>query len=409
MSSGTVATTPSKLNDLFKAAFSAQPADPRKSAAFDRFLQSGFPGGKHEEYRFTPVTRSLEKNLNALQPGTISVPASIPVINDAVSIVFLNGIPQPFQLPVGVHQLEGQHGDPVSDDPFALLNAAFRQTALRLEATASVETPIHLHWHTDAPAGSAFIAPYVELAVRKDCSMTVIETFSHGAGYLFSSASLKATVEEGGTLNHLVLQQVKGSWSQVTNMVIRQAANSRVNSFILTTDGEIIRNNLTLEIDGTTAEGNLLGLYLLKGRTLADNHTVVDHRLPGSNSNELYKGVMQGQSKGVFNGKIFVRPDAQKTNAFQSNRNIILSDSASVNTKPQLEIWADDVKCSHGCTSGQLDEEGIFYLMSRGIDNATAQAMMLDAYAGEVTDKIPVAPLREFIRTRVIETIASLK
>lgn len=409
MSTGSIVATPSRLKDLFQEAFLAQPTDAEKSAAFDQFLQSGFPTSKHEEYRFTPVTRSLEKNLKTIQTGTISAPASIPVINGAVTILILNGQPQPFQLPAGVQQLAGQYSDPVSNDPFALLNAAFRQTVLRLEATAVAETPIHLHWHTDATADGAITAPFIELIVKKNCALTVIETHSHGAGYIFSTASLKATVEEGGKLDHLMLQQASGSWNQVFNGVIRQAANSLVKSFVLTTDGEIIRNNLTLEIDGSHAEGNLLGLYLLNGKTLADNHTVVDHRLPESYSNELYKGVMQGQSKGVFNGKIFVRPDAQKTNAFQSNRNIILADSASANTKPQLEIWADDVKCSHGCTIGQLDEEGIFYLMSRGIDKAAAQAMMLDAYAGEVTDKIPSAPLREFIRTRVLETIASLK
>ncbi|MFM9074372.1 MAG: Fe-S cluster assembly protein SufD, partial [Bacteroidota bacterium] len=397
------------LKDIVQEAFSVQPPDSQKSAAFERFLQSGFPTNKHEEYRFTPVTRSLEKNLTAFQSTATAAPVSAPIIDGALSIVILNGQPQPFELPAGVQHLGGVHSDPVSTDPFALLNAAFRQTVVRLEATAAVEIPIHLHWHTDASAGSTFTAPFVEIVVKKNCSLTVIETFSHGAGYAFSTTSLKATVEEGAKLDHLMLQQATGSWNQMFNGVIRQAANSLVNSFVLTTNGEIIRNNLTLEIDGSHAEGNLLGLYLLNGKTLADNHTVVDHRLPDSNSNELYKGVMQGQSKGVFNGKIFVRPDAQKTNAFQSNRNIILADSASVNTKPQLEIWADDVKCSHGCTNGQLDEEGIFYLMSRGIDKATAQAMMLDAYAGEVTDKIPSASLREFIRVRVQETIASLK
>jgi Fe-S cluster assembly protein SufD len=152
-----------------------------------------------------------------------------------------------------------------------------------------------------------------------------------------------------------------------------------------------------------------MGLYLLNGKTLADNHTVVDHRVPNANSNELFKGVMHGHSKGVFNGKIFVQQDAQKTNAFQSNRNIILSESASVNTKPQLEIWADDVKCSHGCTTGQLDEEALFYLQSRGIDKSSAQSMLLHAFAGEVTEKIQIESIRESISKMVQEKISSLK
>jgi Fe-S cluster assembly protein SufD len=149
----------------------------------------------------------------------------------------------------------------------------------------------------------------------------------------------------------------------------------------------------------------MYGLYLLHGETLADNHTVVDHRKPNSFSNELYKGVLEGNSKGVFNGKIFVRPNAQKTNAFQSNRNILLSDKATVNTKPQLEIWADDVKCSHGCTTGQLDEEALFYLQSRGIDKNTARAMILYAFAAGVLDTIPNENLKQFIDGLISERL----
>jgi Fe-S cluster assembly protein SufD len=130
---------------------------------------------------------------------------------------------------------------------------------------------------------------------------------------------------------------------------------------------------------------------------LADNHTVVDHKKANSFSNELYKGIMDGSSRGVFNGKIFVRPNAQKTNAFQANKNILLTDKATVNTKPQLEIWADDVKCSHGCTTGQLDEEALFYLRSRGINQETARAMMLYAFAGDVIDHVPHPVMKEYL------------
>ena len=187
------------------------------------------------------------------------------------------------------------------------------------------------------------------------------------------------------------------------------AAGATVNSFALTTEGTLVRNNPVYEINGPGAVANLYGLYLLDGKTLADNHTVVDHRTPDANSNELYKGVMAGQSRGVFNGKIFVRQDAQKTNAFQSNRNILLSDAAIVNTKPQLEIWADDVKCSHGCTSGQLDEEALFYLRSRGIDKFSAQAMLLDAFAGDVLQHIPHESIQDIFRQEALRKIASLR
>ena len=149
----------------------------------------------------------------------------------------------------------------------------------------------------------------------------------------------------------------------------------------------------------------MYGLYLLTGNTLADNHTVVDHKKPNSYTNEMYKGVMDENSKGVFNGKIFVRPQAQKTNAFQANRNILLSDKATVNTKPQLEIWADDVKCSHGCTTGQLDEDALFYLRTRGIHKDAARAMMLSAFAGEITEKIPHSGIRNYIEMAIGERL----
>jgi Fe-S cluster assembly protein SufD len=166
-----------------------------------------------------------------------------------------------------------------------------------------------------------------------------------------------------------------------------------------------VRNNLQLSLDGEGIESHMYGLYLLGDDTLADNHTVADHRKPNSFSNEIYKGIMGDSSKGVFNGKIYVRPSAQKTNAFQANRNILLTDKASVNTKPQLEIWADDVKCSHGCTTGQLDEEALFYLQTRGISKETAQAMMLYAFAGEVLENVKHPVIKEYLDKVISERL----
>jgi Fe-S cluster assembly protein SufD len=191
----------------------------------------------------------------------------------------------------------------------------------------------------------------------------------------------------------------------VANTLIRQANSSHVNTFTLTLNGQLVRNNFGIAIDGEHCESHFHGLYLLNNTTLADNHTVVDHKKPNSFSNEIYKGVMDGNSKGIFNGKIFVRPQAQKTNAFQSNRNILLTDTATINTKPQLEIWADDVKCSHGCTSGQLDEEALFYLQSRGIPKQKAKAMLLYAFAAEVFAPIKNEVLKNYIDHLVAERL----
>lgn len=159
-----------------------------------------------------------------------------------------------------------------------------------------------------------------------------------------------------------------------------------------------------MEVAGN--EAHMYGLYLLTGKTHVDNHTLVDNTMPNCFSNELYKGVMDEKSTGVFSGKIFVRPDAQKTNAYQTNNNILLSDDATVNTKPQLEIFADDVKCSHGCTVGRLDEEALFYLRTRGISREHAQAMLLEAFAVSVVEQIKIEPLRKYAEQLIADRLS---
>ncbi|HLZ16294.1 MAG TPA: Fe-S cluster assembly protein SufD, partial [Cyclobacteriaceae bacterium] len=208
-------------------------------------------------------------------------------------------------------------------------------------------------------------------------------------------------VGENASLDYVKIQNDEGNLHQVANSLIHQSGGSKLNTFTLTLSGTLIRNNFNIAIDGENCESHFYGLYLLNGGTLADNHTVVDHMKPNSYSNEMYKGVMDGNSKGVFNGKIFVRPHAQKTNAFQSNRNILLTDTATINTKPQLEIWADDVKCSHGCTAGQLDEEALFYLRSRGISLQEAKAMLLYAFAAETLEPIKNNALKTYLNSLI--------
>ncbi len=221
----------------------------------------------------------------------------------------------------------------------------------------------------------------------------------------FSNLVTEAVVLENSELNFYSIQNDTGNRYQYNLTQFHQSNFSRINTFTFTLSGKLIRNNLQLSLDGEGIESHMYGLYLLNNDTLADNHTVVDHKKANSFSNELYKGIMDGNSKGVFNGKIYVRPNAQKTNAFQANRNILLTDKATVNTKPQLEIWADDVKCSHGCTTGQLDEEALFYLQTRGISKETARAMMLYAFAGEILDNVKHAELKTYLDQLVSERL----
>jgi Fe-S cluster assembly protein SufD len=154
-------------------------------------------------------------------------------------------------------------------------------------------------------------------------------------------------------------------------------------------------------LEAANNEGHLYGLYMVDGKTHVDNHSIVDNVMPNCFSNELYKGIMDGNSTGVFNGKIFVRQDAQKTNAYQSNKNVLMSDTASVNTKPQLEIFADDVKCSHGCTVGSLDDEALFYLRTRGIDEKKAKSLLLKAFALDILEQVKPQALRNYLEQKI--------
>ena len=187
----------------------------------------------------------------------------------------------------------------------------------------------------------------------------------------------------------------------IDQLMVYQERDSNFSATTITLNGNTIRNNVYLALDGENCESHLYGLYAIDGSTHVDHHTAVDHLKPHSFSNELYKGILDDKAGGVFNGKVFVRQDAQKTNAFQSNKNILLSDQATVNTKPQLEIWADDVKCSHGCTTGQIDEEALFYLRTRGLSEKSARALMLYAFALETIEHVENEVLRSYLENLI--------
>ena len=211
-------------------------------------------------------------------------------------------------------------------------------------------------------------------------------------------------LEENAQLNiHKIQTECSGA-ILVDNTNINQKNNSQLYCNTITTGGTIIRNNLNVTINGEYCESHINGLYLLKGNDHVDNHTMVDHRIANSYSNELYKGIIDDSATGVFNGKIFVQPDAQKTNAFQSNKNLLLSDKASMNTKPQLEIWADDVKCSHGATTGQLDSDQVFYMRARGLNEQQARGLLLYAFATEFLQHISSIPV---LKVHLEKAIAS--
>lgn len=386
-----------------------------RKEALSSFQSLGLPNNKSEEYRHTPVTRALEKNFNfaAVNPvaGVIDLKSfSIPSL-DANVVVFINGVYSKQHSSIvspeseitivtlqealakkdeAVLQHLAKHADFKTDALTAWNTASWSDgIVIRIGSNKIVEKPVVIHYIHDTREGQVITVNRNLIIAGKSSEVTILEKFdSLGSGNILSSVVNEAVVAENAGLNLYTLQTDPGNRYLYELTQITQANSSRVNTYTFTLDGKLVRNNLQLSLDGEGIESHMYGLYALAGDTLADNHTVADHRKPNSFSNELYKGIMDGNSKGVFNGKIYVRPNAQKTNAFQANRNILLSDKATVNTKPQLEIWADDVKCSHGCTTGQLDEEALFYLRARGISKETARAMMLYAFAGELLDAV---------------------
>jgi Fe-S cluster assembly protein SufD len=397
------------------------------------FLEkSDLPDKKHEEYRFTPLLRNLEKNFNwhkPSPPSTISSAEEYLIKGlDANLIVLVNGVYS--KLLSKIISLESEltvtslreafvtrkslvesYFNRISNsesDAFAALNTAFWQDGvfIHVPENTTVEKPVFILHLNDASSEQVISHTRILGVLEQGSQLSVIEkSDSTGISPVFHTFSEEWLIKEKSHLEYCKIQNDSGNNYQVTNTVIHQLDHSLLNTFTLTLNGQLIRNNLNIIIDGEHCESHFYGLYLLNGNTLADNHTVVDHKKPHSFSNEMYKGIMDGNSKGVFNGKIFVRPHAQKTNAFQSNRNILVSDSATVNTKPQLEIWADDVKCSHGCTSGQLDEEAMFYLRSRGIAEPDAKAMLLYAFASEVLTPIQNESLKSYLDQLISERL----
>ncbi|MGE5431151.1 MAG: Fe-S cluster assembly protein SufD, partial [Syntrophomonadaceae bacterium] len=208
--------------------------------------------------------------------------------------------------------------------------------------------------------------------------------------------------EENSVLNYFKIQNESDSAFHISRLQVRQDRASSFNSFAFTYGGSLVRNDLNAVLGGEYAEANLNGLYLAEGKRHIDNHTVIDHAVPHCNSNELYKGILDDKGRGVFNGKVVVRKDAQKTQAYQSNKNLLLSRNAKIDTKPQLEIFADDVKCSHGATVGQLNEEAVFYLQSRGVGIEAAQSILINAFASDVTDLINIEQLKETVNEQIL-------
>ncbi len=406
-----------------------------RDQAMESFCKQGIPTRKHEEYKYTRIDVMLKeefyfsanKNCNDEQIEELKF------LKDAYVVIIENGIfvqgsSNLQNLPKGLticslvdavksnstvfEKHYAQYTD-VYADPFIALNTAMNKDGVFIHIAKNViiEKPIHII-HISTAFENTIIHPRNLIVVDENAQAKIIESFEtvDSTAKIFNNALTEIIINENAIVDHYKIQdenaclpdrQELGYLMNTTQVI--QKKQSVFSTHTITLSGSLVRNNLTLVLDGEHIESHLNGLYLTTRNQVVDNHTVVDHRKPNCNSNELYKGIIDGKSTATFNGKIFVRKDAQKTNAFQSNKNILLSEAGTINTKPQLEIYADDVKCSHGTSTGKLDEDKIFYLRARGLSTESAKKILMHAFASEVVDTIKIEPLREYIEGKIAQ------
>lgn len=419
--------TKNKVNDLIIGqipSFSSFQTLREKGLA--SLKEKGLPAIKEEEYKFTAISKKLEQSISDFSPaGRITLDAETVKSHifegfDGDIIVFNNGYfdselstfhGQSYEL----NELSKSSSEnlgkiaKIEKDPFAALNTAAFEDGIYIKVgrNKQVEKPIILLFFNQANQGQ-MITPRILIEAEDNAEVTILESsISLDEEAYFCNMVTEVKVAQNAHVNYNRLQHENKKAVTVNNFETDIHRDATFTSVVVSLEGDILRNNLTLNLLDSGCEGNMYGLYLLDGKTHVDNHTNVDHTKPHAESNELYKGILADNSRAVFNGKIFVRQDAQKTNAFQQNNNILLSENATINTKPQLEIWADDVKCSHGCTTGQLDEEALFYLQARGIGKVQAKGLLLYAFAGEVLEHIADESFRKHVDALVQTRLGS--
>jgi len=385
--------------------------------ALGRFTERGFPSGREESWRFTDVTPLTEI---AFKPATGTAnPNQFAGLAGgalkALQITFVDGRFAPafstLNLPAGVgvaSLAELLKSDPeslvpyvlVPEEPFAALNTAFFRdgAVLNIADGVVVDLPIHLLFLSSLHGDPYVMHPRTVIALGKGAKATVVKSYlGPSGGTYWMNAVTTAVLGDGAALDLTKVQRESQQAFHFETLEVRAAAGASFTHHSISLGARIARNDLDVTLEGEGAECALFGLYEVAGAQHVDHHTLIDHAKPHCTSRELYKGVLDGRSRAVFDGRIIVRPDAQKTSAMQSNKNLLLSKEALVHTKPQLEIFANDVKCKHGATIGQLDADVLFYLRSRGIGLAEARRLLIHAFASEIIDTVKADAVRSQI------------
>ncbi|HJW56470.1 MAG TPA: Fe-S cluster assembly protein SufD [Burkholderiaceae bacterium] len=394
-----------------------------RSSALERFAQTGFPTTRDEDWKYTSVAALERKNFSAISGSSAgettiaSLVTGLTLENQVTHpghlLVFHNGfysaaLSSPSRLPAGVTlcslagalehapaALESYLSDTHGQTPFGALNTALMADGAYLHVPRGtvIEEPIHLLFLSTQQ--HAAIYPRNVLVAEPGAQATVIEHYAgiEGAEY-FTNAVTQIFTADNAHIEHYKLQQETPRAFHIAGIHALQDRESHLASHSISLGAALARNDITTAFRAPGCDVTLNGLYLANGRQHVDHHTRVDHGQPNGSSREYYRGVLDGAARAVFNGKVIVHPGAQKTDAHQANHNLLLSRDAEVDTKPELEIYADDVKCTHGATIGQLDEEQLFYLRSRGVEEAMARSLLVHAFAHDVIERIRVISLR---------------
>ncbi|MEO5905018.1 MAG: Fe-S cluster assembly protein SufD [Gemmatimonadaceae bacterium] len=398
-----------------------------RRSAMATFTSVGFPTTKNEDWHFTSVTSIAERRFGVAAPGlaiSADTLSNIGYGQDWHTLVFVNGrlISEPAveTLPAGLTittlASEIESGSEVikrhfaklatpDSGSFTALNTTHAEdgAVVRLGADCVADKPVHLVFVSDAGAESAQTHPHNLVFAEKHSQATIIESFvALGADVYFTNAVTEVFVADGARLSHYKLQRESQNAFHVGTIQVHQARDSRYESFSFATGAALSRTNVYTTLAGDAAEAVLNGLYMVDGKQHVDHQTRIEHVQPNCPSREVYKGVLDGRSHGVFNGKVYVHPEAQKTDGKQTNNTLLLSERAQIDTKPQLEIFADDVKCTHGATVGRLDETSLFYMKSRGVNARTARELLTYAFAADVLETIELAEVREGLESATL-------
>ena len=402
-----------------------------RRAGIDAFSRAGFPTPRNEHWKYTNVSPIERRRFDLATPSSGAVPAGgpgarVPKGCASPCLVFVDGrfdreLSNLRASPAGVriedlthvieHDsgfLEGRLGRIVSPEKtaFTALNAAFVDTGavVRVAPEVVVDAPVHLVFVSGSPECERAYSPRIVISAGAGSRIAVVEHFVglDDAVYL-DNVVTEIEVAEGASVEHHKVQCASASAYHVAALEAKLAAGASFHSWAVSLGARLSRHDIEVSLEHEHARCSLDGLYIANGRQHVDFHTNVEHIAPHCESHEYYKGIAGGRGRGVFNGRVHVHPDAQKTDAHQTNRNLLLSRNAEIDTKPQLEIHADDVKCSHGATIGQLDEQMLFYLRSRGIEQNAARGMLTYGFARDVVDRIALPELREPIGAVVLE------